>query len=175
MSLHAHSVLQMSSMLRNLEGFLAKAVAFAEAKPMEVDALLNARLSPDMRPLTFQIQAACDAAKFAGARLAGVEAPSHPDTEETLAQLRSRIAAVLEYLAGLDAEAVNAGADRDVRLGFLPGKVLRGEDYLRQLALPNFYFHVTTAYALLRATGVAIGKQDFITELNMRDDEAAQS
>ncbi|KIG13312.1 hypothetical protein DB30_00360 [Enhygromyxa salina] len=155
----------MSSMLRNIDGCLDKAIAFAEAKEFSADDFAGFRLAPDMRPLSFQIQAACDAAKFAGARLAGVEAPSNPDTETTMAELKARIATTLEFLKGLDERAVDGGAEREVRMSFLPGMGIRGADYLRQMAVPNFYFHVTTAYALLRAAGVGVGKRDFITDL----------
>lgn len=161
MSLH-QSVVQMSHMLRNLDGLLAKAAAFAEAKGCSADDFVGFRLAPDMRPLSFQIQSACDTAKFTGARLAAVEPPKHPDEEATMAELRQRIASTLEFLDGLDAGQFGGAAEREVRLSFLPGKAIRGADYLREFALPNFYFHVTTAYALLRMSGVAVGKRDFI-------------
>ncbi|PRP97361.1 DUF1993 domain-containing protein [Enhygromyxa salina] len=165
MSLYQHSVVQMSSMLRNLDGCLDKAIAFAQAKEFSADDFVGFRLAPDMRPLSYQVQVACDIAKFAGARLAGVEAPSNPDTETTMAELKARIASTLEFLKSVEERAVDGGADREVRLSFLPGMGIKGADYLRQMAIPNFYFHVTTAYALLRSAGVGVGKRDYITEL----------
>lgn len=172
MSLYHDSVVQMSRMLRNLAVLLDKAGQFAEARGASPDVFVGDRLHADMRPFEFQIQAACDAAKFAAARLAGVEPPKNPDTEKTLGELKARIAATLEFLDGLG-EAQFAGAeDREVRLSFLPGKGMRAADYLREMALPNFYFHATMAYALLRAAGVQIGKRDFITTLTLHDTAA---
>lgn len=167
MSLYQLSAVQMSKMLRNLDGCLEKAAAFAEAKGSSPDDLVNCRLSFDMRPLVFQVQAACDTAKFAVARLAGVDAPSHPDTETTFAQLRARIGAVLEFIATVDEKQFAGAAEREVKLSFLPGQAMYGTDYLSEMSLPNFYFHVTTAYALLRMSGVKIGKMDFLGNVTL--------
>lgn len=167
MSLYQDSVVQLSQMLRNLDGWLAKAVAFAEARKFSPDDFVGFRLCPDMRPLSFQVQSCCDSAKFAAARLAGVEAPSHPDTETTMAELSARIASTRAFLETLKPEQFEGGAEREVRLSFLPGQAIKGGDYLREMALPNFYFHVTTAYALLRQAGVEIGKRDFIGNLTL--------
>jgi hypothetical protein len=167
MSLYQLSVVQMSKMLRNLDACLDKAVAFAEAKGSKPDDLVNFRLAFDMRPLAFQVQSACDGAKFAAARLAGVEPPSNPDTETTLAQLRARIAVTLEFLATIDEGKFAGAAEREVKMSFLPGQAAYGADYLREMALPNFYFHVTTAYALLRMSGVKIGKMDFLGSVTL--------
>jgi hypothetical protein len=169
-SLFKDSVIQTSQMLANLDGLLVKAVAFAEAKDMSPDEFLRFRLAPDMRALDFQVQAACDAAKFAAARLADVDPPAHPDEESTMGQLRERVAKVRAYLEGFEEAQFEGAEDRKVRMSFLPGKWIRGEDYLREMALPNFYFHVTTAYALLRSAGVNIGKRDYITTLTLHDD-----
>lgn len=169
MSLYQLSVVQMSKMLRNLDGWLDKATAFAEAKDSSPDDFVGFRLAPDMRPLAFQVQSACDNAKFTAARLGGVEAPSHPDEETTMAELKARIAATLEFLDGVDEAGFAGAAEREVRLSFLPGKACKGADYLREMALPNFYFHVTTAYDLLRLAGVAVGKRDYIGSLTLHD------
>lgn len=167
MSFYQHTVVQMSKMLRNLDAWLTKAAAFAEAKGSSPDDFAQFRLSFDMRPLTFQIQSACDIAKLAGARLTGVEAPVHPDTETTLAQLHARIGSTIEFLEKLDEKQFAGAAEREVRLSFIPGQALYGADYLREMALPNFYFHVTTAYALLRMSGVGVGKTDYIGSLTL--------
>jgi hypothetical protein len=167
MSLYQHSAVQMSKMLRSLDGCLEKAAAFAEAKGSSPDDFVNFRLSFDMRPLVFQVQSACDSAKFAVARLAGVDAPSHPDTETTFAQLRARIGAVLEFIATVDEGKFAGAAEREVKLSFLPGQAMYGADYLCEMSLPNFYFHVTTAYALLRMSGVKIGKMDFLGSVTL--------
>jgi hypothetical protein len=165
--LYQQSVAQMSKMLRNLDGWLTKAVEFAKARGFSPDDFVSFKLCPDMRPLAFQVQSACDGAKFTAARLAGVDAPSHPDTETTMAELSARIAATLAFLDTLKPEQFEAAADREVRLSFLPGNAIKGADYLSEMALPNFYFHVTTAYALLRKAGVEIGKRDFIGSLTL--------
>jgi hypothetical protein len=169
--MYHHSVVQMSRMLRNLESLLQKAASFAETKGSRPDDFVGFRLTFDMNPLAFQIQSACDSAKFAAARLTGVEAPVQPDTETTLAQLSARIADTLAFLDKFE-ESQFAGAEtREVRLNFIPGQVLVGSDYLRELVLPNFYFHVVMAYALLRQAGVKLGKLDFLGSLTMHPDK----
>jgi hypothetical protein len=167
---NAHaSVVQLTKMLKNLDGWLDKGVAHAEKKGFDPAVLLEARLAPDMRPLMFQIQAACDGAKFCAARLSGKEAPKHPDTETTLDQIRSRLKAVIEFCSSFK-ESDFANADsRSIPLVFLPGKGLKSNDYLNEMQLPNTYFHFTMAYALLRHNGVELGKQDYIGSLNLID------
>jgi hypothetical protein len=169
MSYHQDTVVQMGRMLRNLRAMLDKAAEFADARGAEADCFIGFRLHPDMRPLEFQIQAACDAAKFAAARLAGVEPPKNPDTEKTLDELRARIDATLEFLDGLEAAQFDGAGEREVAISFLPGKAAYGADYLREFVLPNLYFHATTAYALLRQAGVPLGKRDFITHITLHD------
>ncbi len=172
MSFYQLSVVQMSTMLRNLDGQLDKVVAFAEAKDISPDSFVGFRLAPDMRPLAFQVQAACDTAKFTAGRLTGLEAPKHEDDETTIVQLKQRIAVTLEWLSSVDESHFAGAAEREVRLSFLPGKGAKGDDYLREMAIPNFYFHVTTAYALMRLAGVDLGKRDFITTLTLHDVDA---
>jgi hypothetical protein len=124
--------------------------------------LAQSRLAPDQYELVRQVQSACDAAKYAAAYLSGQKAPAHPDTEKTLADLRARVRTCVAYLGSVQPSAY-AGAD-DLRVAppWLQGKWMRGADYLAQVAVPNFYFHVTTAYNILRHNGVEIGKRDFI-------------
>lgn len=155
--------------LSNLDGWLNKAVAHAERGPYDVANLLSARLYPDMFHFTRQVQAACDAAKFAAARTTGREPPKHPDTETTVEELRARVAAVVAFLDTFSAEDFAGAEERIVPLGFLPGKGLSAADYFHQLATPNFYFHVSMAYALLRHNGVDVGKADYIGHLPLRD------
>lgn len=169
MSLYQDSVVQMSKMLRNLAGWLAKAREFAKTKECSPDDFVGFRLTFDMRPLAFQVQSACDSAKFAAAKLAGVTPPVHPDTETTMAELEQRVAAVLEFLDGMKPEQFEGAAEREALLPFLPGKAMYGADYLREMALPNFYFHVTMTYALLRQAGVKVGKIEYIGGLTLHD------
>ncbi len=161
------SISQLKKMLGNLDALLTKSEAFAKEKSFDPSVLLAARLAPNQWALTRQVQAACDAAKFAAARLAGKEPPKHPDTETTLDDLHKRIAAVTEYLGTFKPADFQGAESRSVALPFLEGKVLTGTDYLNEMVLPNFYFHLTTAFAILRHNGLDIGKQDYIGSLNI--------
>ncbi len=169
MSLYEASVPQMKKMLGNLDRWLEAAVTYAKGKPFDANVLCTARLAPDQYALARQIQAACDAAKFAAARLTGKEAPKHPDTEQTIDELRGRIGAVVAYLDTFSAADFAGAEERRVELSFLEGKVFLGRDYLVEMALPNFYFHVTHAYAILRHNGVPLGKRDYLGALTLHD------
>jgi hypothetical protein len=151
---------QYSKMLANLERWLDKAEAHASAKKFDVDTLTQARLAPDQYPLVRQIQSACDSAKFSAAYLAGVEAPVHADTEKTFAELRERIRSCRAFLETVT--SVEGAEERKVSPKFMKGQWVRGDQFLVQMSLPNFYFHVVTAYAILRHNGVDLGKMDFI-------------
>ena len=160
---------QYAKMLHNLEGWLDKAEAFAKTKKFDVDTLVQARLAPDMYALDRQIQSACDTAKFSAAYLTGKEPPAHPDTEKTIAELRARIRSCLGFLESVASADLSGAAERKVSPKFMQGKWVRGDQYLVQMSLPNFYFHVTVAYAILRHNGVDVGKMDFIGGIPMRD------
>ena len=159
-NLYDAGVTPMAEMLGNMVGWLDK----AEASGHDAAALMEARLAPDMHPFARQIQIASDMSKNGGARLAGVEAPSMPDTETDLAQLKERCRKTAAFLQGLDRAAVRAADDRTIELRFPNGMAFdfSGADYLTHFVLPNFYFHATTAYALLRSAGVGLGKADFM-------------
>lgn len=162
------TVSQFSKMLRNLDRWLEKAVAYGETKKFDVDSLANARLAPDQYPLARQIQGCCDQAKFCSAYLAGKQAPSNPDTEKTVAELRARIATTIGYLETFSAGDFEGADARKVAPAWMKGAWLSGSDYLQQLAIPNFYFHVTTAYAILRHNSVDLGKMDFVGTLPLK-------
>ncbi|ANH74793.1 hypothetical protein ACS15_2411 [Ralstonia insidiosa] len=150
-------------MLGNLSALLDKAAAHAEAKKFDPANLMTARLAPDMHPFTRQVQIACDQAKGAAARLSGAEPPSYPDVEATIPELKARIAKTLEYVNSVDPVAFAGSEDRTVTLKSPKGELqFSGIDYLRGFMLPNFYFHISMAYALLRHNGVEIGKFDYI-------------
>jgi hypothetical protein len=151
-------------MLGNLSTLLEKAEAFAAQKKVESSVLANARLAPDMYPLTAQVQIACDMIKAGAARLAGLQVPSFADTETTFPELKARIAKNLEFINGIDAAKFLGSEDRDIVHAMRSGgeQRFKGLNYLRDFVLPQMYFHVTTAYALLRHNGVEIGKGDFI-------------
>jgi hypothetical protein len=167
MSIHK-LVLEMKKMLGNLDRCFEKAVAHADAKKFDVNVLVQARLAPDMLPLSFQVQAACDLAKFAASRSAGKQPPSHPDTEQTMDDLRKRIATVSSYFDTFGAADFEGVDTRTVSLPRWEGKSMTATDYVIEHAMPNFFFHVTTAYDILRHNGVDLGKRDFIGHLSMK-------
>ena len=151
------------NMLNNLSALLDKAQAHAEARKIDPAALTAFRLYPDMFPLTRQVQIACDAAKGAVARLAGMEIPKHEDTEQTFADLKTRIAKTVEFIQSVPASKIEGSEERAVTIK-LRGQetTFKGAPYLLGFAWPNFYFHVTTAYNILRHNGVEVGKRDFL-------------
>ena len=162
-SMYQASAPRFARMLRNLSAILAKAQAHAEGKKLDPAALTSFRLFPDMFPLTRQVQIACDQAKGAVSRLAGVEPPKHEDTEQTIAELQARIARTLDYVESMKPAQIDGSETREVVLKLRAGELrLNGLDYLFSHAYPNFYFHVTTAYAMLRHNGVELGKKDFV-------------
>ena len=149
--------------LTNLAGFLDKAAEFAAAKKFDSAVLTQSRLAPNMFPLSRQIQTTCDNAKGAAARLANIEIPKHEDTETTLPELKSRIHKTLDFLRPIGPAQLEGAEGREIVLSF-PTNTLRftGRAYLTDFALPNFYFHLTVSYALLRGDGVELGKRYFL-------------
>lgn len=149
--------------LKNLSGMLAKAEAHAGQQGIKPEELLEARLHPEMFSLTRQVQIACDHAKGGCARLAGVDVPVFADTETTIAELQLRISNTQAFINGLSATEFNGAEGRDIELKFpWATQHFKGSRYLTYWALPNFFFHVTTAYDILRHKGVALGKADFL-------------
>jgi hypothetical protein len=149
--------------LINLDAILTKAEASAEARKIDPVVFLGARLAPDMAPLTRQVQMASDSAKGAVARLGGVPVPSMPDTETTFAELHERIARTIAFIDSVDTTVLDGAADREVVLKMPSGDIpFTGQSFLLTFALPNFMFHATMAYAILRHNGVALGKMDFL-------------
>jgi uncharacterized protein len=154
-------------MLRTLSTLLDAGARHASAKGFDPAVLVNARLAPDMYPLVRQVQLACDAAQDGAARLIGKEAPHVENDEQTLDALKARIATTVDYLATLSATAFKGAEDRDISLPLIDDLVLemKGFQYLRDWALPHFYFHVVTAYDILRHSGVEIGKRDYLSHV----------
>jgi hypothetical protein len=162
-TMHSASVPMFVRMLGNLSKFIEKAEAHAQAKKFDPAVYLAARLAPDMLPFTRQVQIACDTAKFCVARLAGIESPKYEDNEASLGDLKARIAKTLTFIQSVPAEQIVGSEDRDIHVPRRDGViVMKGEAYLKHFATPNFYFHVTTAYALLRHNGVELGKGDYL-------------
>ncbi|MBI1208279.1 MAG: DUF1993 family protein [Azospirillum sp.] len=162
-SIYQASVPVFLRMLDNLSAILDKADAHCAARKVDPAVLLGTRLYPDMFPLARQVQIACDFAKGTCGRLAGVEVPSYPDSETTIAELKARIARTVEFVSTFQPAQIDGSEDRAISLK-AGGRVLSfvGQPYLLHFALPNFYFHLTTAYAILRECGVELGKRDFI-------------
>ena len=149
--------------LRALDGLLDKAVAHAEATGVDPNTYLSLRIIDDMNPLAKQVQTACDSPKLCLARLSGVAAPVNDDTEATIAELKERIASTLAYLASVPRDQVDGQEGKEVVLTFPGGEMkFLGQQYVTGFAMPNFYFHLTTAYDLLRGAGVPIGKRDYM-------------
>jgi len=166
-SMYQASVPVFIRMLTNLKGILGKAAAHAPAKKIDESVLLNARLYPDMFPLVKQVQIATDFARGTGARLSGTEPPSYEDNEKSLAELVARVERTLDFLRTLKPAAIDGSETREiVRPVRGEPKKFTGINYLLQYAMPNFYFHTTTAYAILRHSGVELGKGDFIGVLD---------
>ena len=166
---HNDAIRLFAKTLQNVERWMDKAAAHAKAKSFEVDVLAQARLAPDQYPLVRQVQSACDQAKYAAAYLGGKPAPSHPDTEQTFAELRQRIQKCLGFLESVQAKDLAGAEERKVSPPWLGGKWLRGDDYLLHIALPNFFFHATMAYAILRHNGVDLGKMDYIGSIPTKE------
>ena len=152
-----------ANILRNLSALIEKADAHCAAKKIDPAAITTFRLYPDMFPFTRQVQIACDTAKAAVARLAGVEMPKHEDVEQTFAELKSRIAKTLDFVESVKPERIDGSEEKEIVLAMRSGeRRYKGMQYLLGHTYPNFYFHVTTAYNILRHNGVDIGKADFI-------------
>ncbi len=146
-----------------MSAFLTKAQTQAEARKIDLAVLVNSRLAPDMHPLSRQVQIASDIAKSGVARLSQIEPPSFEDTETTFDELRARIAKTVDFISGVDPAAMDGAEDRTIALKFPQGEMsFSGRDYLTGFVLPNVYFHITTAYLILRHNGIEIGKMDYI-------------
>ena len=162
-SMHQAAIPTITRALKNLIGVLEKGAAHAEAKKIDPAVLLSSRLYPDMFPLLRQVQIASDNAKGPVARLAGVEVPKYEDTEETFADLKQRLAKTVDFVGSFKPAQIDGSEEKDIHLKLGTREVSwKGMTYLLGFALPNFYFHVVTAYDILRHDGVEVGKRDFI-------------
>ena len=163
LSMYQAAIPAFVQMLNSLPAILDKAEAHAGSRKIDPEVLLNYRLAPDMLPFVRQIQIAADLAKGATARLAGVEVPKHDDTEKTFADLKSRLAKTVAFVQSFRPNEIDGSEDREINLTLGEHKMsFKGQPYLVHFVLPNFYFHCTTAYDILRHCGVELGKRDFI-------------
>lgn len=154
--------LEMKKLLGHLLVWLDKAEAHAKQKSYDPNVLIDARLAPDQFAFVRQVQSACDTAKLSASRMTGKDAPSHPDTERTFEELRSRIRSTVSYLDGFSESDFEGAANRTITNPRWEGKVASGSDYFLEHAVPNFFFHLTHAYAILRHNGVDLGKRDYL-------------
>ena len=159
---------QMMKTLGQMDTWLDMATSHAQKKSFDPNVLLGMRLAPDQFPLVRQVQSACDTPKLAAARLAGKEPPKHPDTEQTIPELRARVATVTKYLEGFTAKDFEGARARVITQPRWEGKVMTGQDYFLQHSIPNFYFHAVHTYAILRHAGVELGKRDYLGALDLR-------
>lgn len=163
LSMHSASIPYFVRALNNLSAILKKGAAHAEEHDIDPSIFVTARLFPDMLPLSRQVQIACDVSKRAGARLSGIEAPSHEDTESSFEELQERISKTIEFLDSVPADKINGTEDKAIKFQAGSYEVdFTGATYLSIWALPNIYFHVTTTYNILRHNGVVLGKLDYV-------------
>jgi len=162
------TISQMKKMLGQLDKWLDTATAHAETKKFDAKVFLGLRLSPDQFPFFRQVQIACDTAKLAASRLTGKDAPAHTDNEQNIDELHERIRSVVAYLNGFEAKDFEGVEARTVTQPRWEGKIMTAPDYFVEHAMPNFFFHITTVYALLRHNGVTIGKRDYLGPLTQR-------
>lgn len=159
---------QMKKMLGQLDKWLEAAATTANTKSFDPNLFLGFRLAPDQFAFARQVQTACDTAKLAASRLSGKEAPKHADNEQTLEELRARVQSVISYLDGFSAKDFEGAAKATITQPRWEGKTMTGADYFLEHAIPNFFFHLTTAYAILRHNGVAVGKRDYLGALTQQ-------
>jgi hypothetical protein len=162
------TVRQMQKMLGQMDKWLEAAAAHAQTKKFDPTVYLSLRLAPDQFAFAKQVQTACDTAKLVAARLTGKEAPSHPDTEQTLDELRTRVRSVVTYLGNFSEPDFEGAATRVITQPRWEGRVMSGADYFLEHGVPNFFFHLTHAYAILRHNGVTLGKRDYLGPLTQR-------
>lgn len=159
-------VLEMKKLLGQLDTWLGAAEAYAQSRKFDSKVYLTSRLAPDQFPFARQVQTACDTAKFVATRLTTKEAPSHPDTEQSIEELQARVRSVISYLDGFKRQDFEGAATRVVTNPRWEGKVMSGADYCLEHGVPNFFFHLTHCYAMLRHNGVPLGKRDYLGALS---------
>jgi uncharacterized protein len=166
--MYIEAIGQMKKQLGQLDTWLEAAAKFAHAKGFDPDVFLGLRLAPDQFPFVRQVQATCDVAKLVAARLSGKDAPKQEDNEKTLDELRARVQSVVSYLGGFTAKDFEQAATRVVSLPRWEGKTMSGASYFLEHGQPNFFFHLTTTYAILRHSGVDVGKRDYLGPLSLQ-------
>jgi len=163
--MYYETIRQMTKMLGQLDTWLTKATELAKTRSFDPNVLLGMRLAPDQFAFVRQVQIVCDTAKLTASRLSGKEAPAHPDTEQTIDELRTRVRSVITYLEGFSSKDFDAAATRVITQPRWEGKTMTGADYFMEHAVPNYFFHLSHAYAILRHNGVPVGKRDYLGTL----------
>ena len=166
--MYFETILQMKKMLGHLDTWLDSASAFAKERSFDPNLFLQVRLAPDQFTFVRQVQSCCDTAKLSAARLGGKESPVHADTEATMEELHTRVRSVISFLGGFKAKDFEGAATRVITQPRWEGKTMTGADYFMEHSVPNFYFHLTHAYALLRHAGVPVGKRDYLGPLTQK-------
>jgi len=164
--MHYQVLKQVTNALSYVEIFLDKAEQHAADKKFDVGVLLTARLAPDMKNLTYQVQSACDYVKGGAAWLSGQTPPKHPDTEKTIDEIRARIRKTIEFAESIPESQYAGASGQKVELSWARGKAMAGDQYLLQMVVPNVYFHIAMVYAVLRNNGVDVGKMDFLGQID---------
>lgn len=163
------TILQCIQAMSTIETFLDKAERHSSERGFDVNVFMTERLAPDMKPFVYQVQSASDYLKAGAAWLSGQKPPQYEDTEQTIQEVRARIRKTVEFARGVKAEQYVHAGEQAVKLSWAPGKVLKGNEYLLQMIVPNVYFHVAMAYAILRKGGVDVGKMDFLGPIDFID------
>ena len=168
--MYYRAVLQLTQALKNVDGWLDKVEQHAAARQVDVGVLMRSRLAPDMGAFVYQVQSACDYVKGTAAWLSGQTAPRHEDNETTIGEVRARLRKTIAFVEGVQEDQYTGASARNVRISWgPPGKLLQAQDYLLQVSIPNVYFHVMAAYAILRHNGVDLGKMDFLGPISWID------
>jgi len=167
--MYYEAIQQCVQSLERIETLLDKAEAYAATKKFDVAVLMSGRLAPDMKPLIYQVQSACDYVKGGAAWLSGQKPPRHEDTEQTIAEVRARIRKTVDFATSVPEASYADAENQKISLSWAPGKVLGGKDYLLQMIIPNVYFHIAMTYSILRNDGVDVGKMDFLGAINFVD------
>jgi hypothetical protein len=165
--MYFQAIRQCTQSLKNLETWLDKAEKHAAAKKFDVGVLMTGRLAPDMLDFVYQVQSACDYVKGGAAWLSGQKPPKHEDNEKTIGELRERVRKTIAFAESVREPQYASAAEQKVGFTWAPGKILTGPDYLLQMIIPSVYFHLCTAYAILRHNGVDIGKMDYLGSINL--------
>jgi hypothetical protein len=167
--MHYELIQQCAQSLENFLTCLDKAEQFAGTEDRELQPLLNARLTADMKPFIYQIQSACDYVKAGAAWLSGQKPPTHADDEETIDEVRERIRKTVAFVRGVPKSQFAGASERAIHLSWAPGKFMSGTDYVLEMTIPNVFFHLAMGYAILRKAGVNVGKMDFLGNIKLID------